>query len=75
MALAVRDGMRLSGRHWVRDLLASRGANHVYMAYIGVGWAMARLPRLRGRAIDPHDPWRRWLALDGSGFQQAYVRT
>jgi SagB-type dehydrogenase family enzyme len=75
MALAVRDGIRLSGRHWVRDLLASRGANHIYMAYIGVGWAMARLPRLRWRAIEPHDPLLRWLALDGYGFHQAYFRT
>jgi len=80
MALAVRDGIRLYGRppfqrHWVRDLLASQGANHIYMAYIGVGWAMARLPRLRWRAIQPHDPLLRWLALDGYGFHQAYFRT
>jgi SagB-type dehydrogenase family enzyme len=75
MALAVRDGIRPSGRHWVRDLLASRGANHIYMAYIGVGWAMARLPKLRWRAIQPHDPLLRWLALDGYGFHQAYFRT
>jgi SagB-type dehydrogenase family enzyme len=75
MALAVRDGIRPSGRHWVRDLLASRGANHIYMAYIGVGWAMARLPKLRWRAIEPHDPLLRWLALDGYGFHQAYFRT
>jgi SagB-type dehydrogenase family enzyme len=75
MALAVRDGIRPTGRHWVRDLLASRGANHVYMAYIGVGWAMARLPKLRWRAIEPHDPLLRWLALDGYGFHQAYFRT
>jgi enediyne biosynthesis protein E3 len=80
MALAVRDGIRLYGRppfqrHWVRDLLASQGANHIYMAYIGVGWAMARLPRLRWRAIKPHDPLLSWLALDGYGFHQAYFRT
>jgi SagB-type dehydrogenase family enzyme len=75
MALAVRDGIRPAGRHWVRDLLASGGANHIYMAYIGVGWAMARLPRLRWRAIEPHDPLLRWLALDGYGFHQAYFRT
>ncbi len=75
MAFAVRDGINPAGGHWVRDLLASRGANHVYMAYIGVGWAMARLPKLRWRAIAPHDPLLRWLALDGYGFHQAYFRT
>ena len=75
MALAVRDGILPMGRHWVRDLLASRGAAHIYMAYIGVGWAMARLPRPRWRAIEPRDPLLRWLALDGYGFHQAYFRT
>jgi SagB-type dehydrogenase family enzyme len=75
MALAVRDGIRPAGQHWVRDLLASRGANHIYMAYIGVGWAMARLPRMRWSAIAPHDPLLRWLALDGYGFHQAYFHT
>jgi hypothetical protein len=75
MALAVRDGITLGNRHWVRDLLASRGAAHVYMAYIGVGWAMARLPRVRWRAITPRDPLLRWLALDGYGFHQAFFHT
>jgi enediyne biosynthesis protein E3 len=75
MGLAVRDGIRPVGQHWVRDLLASRGANHVYMAYIGVGWAMARLPKVRWGAIEPRDPVLRWLALDGLGFHQAYFHT
>lgn len=75
MALAVRDGLRPVRRHWVRDLLASRGKAHIYMAYIGVGWAMARLPVMRWNAIMPRDPLLRWLALDGYGFHQAYFRT
>ena len=75
MALAVRDGITPVNRHWVRDLLASRGAAHIYMAYIGVGWAMARLPRVRWRAIAPRDPLLRWLALDGYGFHQAFFHT
>ncbi len=75
MALAIRDGLRPVGRHWFRDFLASRGASHVYMAYVGVGWAMARLPKIRWRAIQAPDPLLRWLALDGYGFHQAYFRT
>src|ERR1700733_12319160 len=35
MALAVRDGIAPMHRHWIRDFLASRGAAHIYMAYIG----------------------------------------
>src|SRR5512146_1716440 len=75
MALAVRDGVSPSGGHWARDLLASRGDAHIYMAYVGVGWAMARLPKMRWRAIAPRDELLRWLAMDGYGFHQAYFRT
>jgi enediyne biosynthesis protein E3 len=75
MALAVRDGIAPVNRHWVRDLLAGRGDAHIYMAYVGIGWAMARLPSVRWRAIAPRDEMLRWLALDGYGFHQAYFRT
>ena len=75
MALAVRDGLRLAGRHWISDFLAGPAEPHIYMAYIGVGWAMARLPKMRWRAIMPRDTLLRWLALDGYGFHQAYFRT
>jgi len=75
MALAVRDGLRPGGQHWVRDFLAGPAENQVYIAYIGVGWAMARLPRVRWRAVMPQDTLLRWLALDGYGFHQAYFRT
>jgi enediyne biosynthesis protein E3 len=75
MALAVRDGIAPMNRHWIRDFLASRGAAHIYMAYIGVGWAMARLPTMRWRAIEPPDQLLRWLVMDGYGFHQAYFRT
>jgi enediyne biosynthesis protein E3 len=75
MALAVRDGVAPFNGHWVRDLLASRGDAHIYMAYVGVGWAMARLPKMRWRAIAPRDELLRWLAMDGYGFHQAYFHT
>jgi hypothetical protein len=74
MALAVRDGLP-SFRPWIRSFLAGPGGKHVYMVYVGVGWAMARLPRIRWRAIMPDDAMLRWLALDGYGFHQAYFRT
>jgi enediyne biosynthesis protein E3 len=75
MALAVRDAIRPAGRHWVHDFLAGPAAPHVYMAHIGIGWAMARLPSVRWRAIMPEDEVLRWLALDGYGFHQAYFKT
>ena len=75
MALAVRDALRPARPHWVRDFLAGPAAPHTYMAHIGVGWAMARLPAIRWRAIMPEDEVLRWLALDGYGFHQAYFHT
>jgi enediyne biosynthesis protein E3 len=75
MGLAVRDALLPAGQHWSRDMLAGKGANHVYMIYIGAGWAMARVPRVRWRSITPRDPLLRWLALDGWGFHQAYFYT
>lgn len=75
MALAVRDAMLPARRHWIRDFLAGPAAPHTYMAHIGIGWAMARLPSVRWRAIMPADEVLGWLALDGYGFHQAYFRT
>ncbi len=75
MALAVRDALLPAGRHWVRDFLAGPAAPHIYMAHIGIGWAMARLPAVRWRAIMPDDEVLGWLALDGYGFHQAYFKT
>ncbi|MFC7545988.1 DUF1702 family protein [Plantactinospora sp. GCM10030261] len=75
MAFAMRDGLSVRrGRH-VADFLAGRGDRHVYMAYVGVGWAMARLPRPRWTRLHAPDPLLRWLVLDGYGFHQAYFHT
>ncbi|GAA2704341.1 DUF1702 family protein [Micromonospora olivasterospora] len=73
MAYSLMAGLGL-GDH-VGPFLAGRAQRHVYMAYVGAGWAMARLPRWRWRRIFPTDPLLRWLALDGYGFHQAYFHT
>jgi hypothetical protein len=76
MGFAVRDGLPFGG-HWVSQFLQGRAAEHVYMVYVGVGWAMARLPRLRWAKVTSaaSDPVLRWLLLDGYGFHQAYFHT
>jgi hypothetical protein len=74
MGLAVSDSLSLRPRR-VSDFVAGPGQNHVFMAYIGVGWGMARIPRLRWRAVIPRDPVLRWLVLDGLGFHQAFFKT
>lgn len=75
MAFAVRDGLPFGARDNVARFLAGRGGDHVYMAYVGIGWAMARLPRFRWPDGDSLDPLLRWLVLDGYGFHQAYFHT
>ncbi|WP_239573486.1 DUF1702 family protein [Actinokineospora baliensis] len=75
MAFTMRDRLPLSGGGHLAGFLAGRGGAHNYMAYVGVGWAMARLPRFRWPAAAGTDPLLRWLVLDGYGFHQAYFRT
>ncbi|GIJ22960.1 DUF1702 family protein [Micromonospora lutea] len=74
MGLAVRDCLPFGGGR-VKEFLAGPGNPHIYMAYVGIGWAMARLPRFRWSRLYAPDPLLRWLVLDGYGFHQAYFHT
>lgn len=62
------------GRRLAR-LLDGRGSDHIYMAYVGIGWAMARLPKALRPDVAGTDPLLRWLILDGYGFHQGYFHT
>jgi len=75
MAFAILDGLPFGGGRNVERFVAGRGGAHIYMVYVGVGWAMARLPRFRWHTLTVPDPLLRWLALDGYGFHQAYFHT
>ena len=75
MGFAVRDGLPFGRHDLVETFLRGRARDHVYMVYVGVGWAMARLPRFRWPVVDVKDPLLRWLVLDGYGFHQAYFKT
>lgn len=74
MGCAVLDTL-LPGVRRTEELLRGRGRDHVYMAFVGIGWAMARFPRLCRPAVLRRDPLLSWLALDGYGFHQAYFHT
>jgi hypothetical protein len=85
MALALRDAVSPhSGHANVQTFLAGPdfddgpGSGHIFMAYLGVGFALARLPRPLWRRALP-DPTRladhptlHWLIMDGYGFHQAF---
>lgn len=77
MGFALRDAIRFGslGPGYVERLLVGQGQAHVYMVHVGLGWAMARLPRWRWSRIVPRDPLHRWLTVDGLGFCRAYFDT
>lgn len=81
MAFAVRDAMTGGSGKRTRELLLGPGAPHVLLTYIGIGFAMAKLPRPLWRTIipdltgSPYYPTMTWLAVDGYGFDLAYFDT
>jgi hypothetical protein len=81
MAFTVLDAMGAGRGTRTRDLLTGPGQPHIFLAYIGIGFAMARLPRPLWRKVLPDlsgssfYPTMTWLAVDGYGFDRAYFDT
>ncbi len=76
MGLAMLDGLPFGRGDNVRRFLATeKGRTYTYLAYVGIGWAMARLPRFRWPKPSTLDPLLVPLVLDGYGFHQAYFHT
>src|SRR4051794_27210507 len=53
MALTVRDAMAAGRGRRARELLSGPGVPHTFLTYIGIGFAMARLPRPLWRNVLP----------------------
>ena len=81
MALTIVDVMPGGRRDRTRQLLLGPGQPHLFLAYIGIGFAMSHLPRplwrkvVPGLAGSPYHPTMSWLAVDGYGFDRAYFDT
>lgn len=75
MGCAILDALPGSRGRRIDQMLEGRGGAHNYMVYVGIGWAMARLPKALRPRIEGRDPLLRWLVLDGYGFHQAYFHT
>lgn len=76
MALTIKD---TTGGHRTRELLDGPAEPHLLLCYIGIGFAMARLPRPLWKKILPDlrrpslfHPTMSWLCVDGYGFDLAY---
>ncbi|WP_225800879.1 DUF1702 family protein [Streptomyces sp. NK15101] len=80
MACAIRDTMGPKG-HRTGDLLRGGGRPHIFLNYIGIGFAMAKLPRPLWKKLVPDltepefYPAMSWLCVDGYGFDRAYFDT
>jgi enediyne biosynthesis protein E3 len=81
MALTLLDGVSLDGvsprSKWKRlsRFVAGPGRRHIYMVYVGAGWALARLRWLRRRiegVLRAFHPVLGSLAIDGYGFHEGY---
>lgn len=81
MAYTLRDAMRVKPfgrRRLTAELLAGPGRPHLLLAYIGIGFAMAKLPRRLWPGLLPElpeedlHPALSWLAVDGYGFDRAF---
>lgn len=71
MGLALTDWMT-PGRHWFSAFVAGPARHHEYMAWVGLGWALARLPVSPVRSLRAYRSINKWLALDGWGFHEGY---
>ena len=82
MGLALRDAMSpLPGHKNVETFVGGPAAHQLFMAYIGLGFALARLPKfLWRRALPdqsklPDSPSLNWMILDGYSFHESFFKT
>ncbi|MEU9829804.1 DUF1702 family protein [Micromonospora chersina] len=81
MAFTVLDAMAAGRGRRARALLSGPAVPHTFLTYIGIGFAMTRLPRPLWKNVlpdlsgTPYYPTMSWLAVDGYGFDLAYFHT
>ncbi|MFC3685995.1 DUF1702 family protein [Hydrogenophaga luteola] len=71
MGLAVADSFQ-PRRRLFEAFIDGPGHHHEYMAWVGLGWALARLPVSALWSLRRHRSLNKWLALDGFGFHEGY---
>lgn len=74
MAFALKDWFTPWNRNRFAEFLLGPGGDHIYVAHVGVGWAMARLPGALERFLERHDRLLRWLLVDGYGFHEVFFK-
>ncbi len=72
MALTLLDLLLPRRSSRLQHFIQGPASNHVYMSYVGAGWAYARLYRRFEPLLTTGDPLLGWLAIDGYGFHEGY---
>jgi enediyne biosynthesis protein E2 len=81
MACTILDAMGPGRGKRTAQLLQGPGERHIFLAYIGIGFAMSHLPKPLWKKVlpdlppSPYHPTMSWLAVDGYGFDRAYFDT
>ncbi|MCU6501678.1 DUF1702 family protein [Rugamonas sp. A1-17] len=71
MGVALADWLT-PGRRMFDAYTGGPACHHEYMAWVGLGWALARLPVRPERVLARYRSLHCWLALDGYGFHEGY---
>lgn len=78
MGCAVLDASSAGPGRRARAVMTGPGAPYLFLNYIGLGFALARLPRRAWARVQPdlptdkYHPVMSWLVIDGYGFDRAY---
>lgn len=73
MGAAIADAVSLR-KPLLPACLKTFETDFAYLAHVGAGWSLARVPWRRRRILAELDPLLRWLAFDGLGFHDTYFR-
>lgn len=72
MALALLDRLTPWKHTRLQLFIDGPASSHIYMAYVGAGWSLARMPIRRESSLAKPHPLLRWLEYDGFGFHEGF---
>jgi hypothetical protein len=71
MGCAIADAVMLGGQR-LKTWLRLNEPAYTYLAHVGAGWALARVPWRRQAILRECNPIHFWLVFDGLGFHDTY---
>jgi hypothetical protein len=75
MGLAILDALTLGRHDRISEFINGSASRYAHGVHVGLGFALAKVPRFRRQLIAPRDPFLRWRSLDGYGFYRGFFQT